>query len=153
MDAATYPIKEVQDSIAQHAVAVRINTADADDAAKAAMRQLRLVWTPLLVWFDHHGVELRRSVGYVEPASFQAEMALADGQAKLFHAEYQAAETAFLSVVERWPKLAQAAEAQFWSGVAALRAGDRDRFLANWRVLKQTYGDTIWWEKASFAAV
>ncbi|MHB1981700.1 MAG: hypothetical protein ACYCOS_08310 [Sulfobacillus sp.] len=153
MDAATYPVKEVQDSIAKYAVAVQINTAEPDDLAKAAMRELRLVWTPLLVWFDHHGVELRRSVGYVAPSSLQAEMALADAQAKLFHAEYQPAELAFLDVVVRWPGLIQAAEGQFWSGVAALRAGDRDRFLANWRVLKQTYGDTIWWEKASFSQV
>ncbi len=153
MDAATYPVKEVQESIRKYAVAVHINTAEPDERAKAAMRELRLVWTPLLVWFDHHGVELRRSAGYLSPSSFQAEMALADAQAKLFHAEFEAAEQGFLDVVKEWPALIQAAEGQFWAGVAALRAGNRDRFLTRWRTLKQTYGDTIWWEKASFAQV
>lgn len=51
------------------------------------MRRFRQLWTPTLIFLDHHQIELRRLVGYVPPEEFVAQVAMAIGMTHVFHGE------------------------------------------------------------------
>lgn len=150
MGAVTYPHSQVEKALEKF-VSVRLNVADPTDAVKIAMRDARMVWTPTLIWFDHHGIEIRREIGFLEPDHFVGVLKLAEGQADLLHADYDQALAHFDEVSESsHPDVA--AEALYWAGVAALRLGSRDDFAARWTRLHETYPRSTWWERASFFA-
>lgn len=150
MDAVTYPTPEVQETLARDFVAVHINTYDPDGPTKRLIREFRKQWSPLLVWLEHHGIEVRRQHGYLPPREFLAECGFARGYAALVHARYADARAILKDVADRWPETDTAPEALFWAGVAANRAGDREAFLRLWQNLKAGYPRSTWWSRASF---
>lgn len=151
MDTVTYPDATVQRMLGEHAVAARFNTHEPDDQVKQLMRRFRQVWTPTLIFLDHHGIELRRQVGFLPPVDFVAEVGLALGMAHLMHARFDEAFKQFRLVRERHAGQEAAAEALYWAGVAALRRnGSADGLLTQWKELKAEYPNSTWWTKASF---
>lgn len=149
MDAVTYPNPEVAEVLNERTVAVQINTAEPDPSTRQLMREFRQVWTPAMVWLDHHGIEVRREIGYLEPRHFVAVIRLAEGQAHLLHADFADA-LAVLDAVGEGGHPHAAPEALYWAGVAALRQGQRDQFISRWQTLKARYPDSSWWSRASF---
>lgn len=149
MDAVTYPEPSVQDALSD-VVAVHYNVAEPDAATREKMREYRMVWTPTLIWLDHHGIELRRDVGYIAPQYFLGLAQLAKGAAHLLHANFDLAEAAFLRAGAVALETAVVPEALYWAGVAALRRGSREDFLNHWRTLFERFPDSMWWSRASF---
>lgn len=151
MDTVTYPDAAVQQALSDHAVAAHFNTAEPDNQVKQLMRRFRQVWTPTLIFLDHHEIELRRVVGFVPPDDFVAEVGLAVGMAHLMHAEFDKAFQQFRAVRERHGQQDAGAEALYWAGVAALRRdGNADELLTQWHELKAQYPNSQWWTRASF---
>lgn len=149
MDAVTYPNPEVAKTLNERTVAVQVDTAEPDQPARQLMREFRLVWTPTLVWLDHHGIEVRREVGYLDPQHLVAVLGLADGQAHLLHANFVEALAIFDAVGEGGHPHA-APEALYWAGVAALRQGQREQLVSRWQTLRARYPESTWWGRASF---
>lgn len=153
MDAVTYPRKDVQDELAANFVAVQVNTAEPDDAAKRVMRDTRMIWTPTLIFMDHHGIEIRRQIGYIEPEHLLAEFTLARGLIAMLHARFDEALGLFDEVTRRPAAVPSVPEAWYWRGVAGLRGGKTDEFLGSWKELHQRFPDSTWWSRASFKDV
>lgn len=149
MDAVTYPNSEVAKALTEWTVPMRINTVEPDQPTRQLMREFRQVWTPTLVWLDHHGIEVRREIGYLTPQYLLAAMRLAEGQGHLLHANFAEAVATFDAVGEGGDSHA-APEGLYWAGVAALRLGQRDEFVRRWQALKAGYPDSSWWSRASF---
>lgn len=151
MDTVTYPDAQVQEALGEHAVAAQFNTYEPNDQVKRLMRRFRQVWTPTLIFLDHHEIELRRTVGFVPPDDLVAEVGLAVDMAHLMHAEFDKAFDQFRAVRERHGQQDAGAEALYWAGVAALRSnGTADELLVQWNELKTEYPHSPWWTKASF---
>lgn len=150
MDTVTYPEPQVQSFLEQYLVPVRLNTVDASPKTMQELRPVRMVWTPTMVWEDHHGIEIRREVGFFAPDAFLAASSLAQGQAHLLHGQFSQSEQVFLDVVERSPVNSYRAEALFWAGVAALRVGSRERFIGHWTRLYEMFPTSPWTSRSSF---
>ena len=149
MDTVTYPNPGVERILAEHVVPVRLNTVESDPDTREAVRRARAVWTPTLLFFDHHGIEVRREVGSLGPDHFVAVVGLALGQAQLLHGEFDRALDSFDRVAQM-PDPHTAAEGLYWAGVAGLRQQRRDLFTARWTALSERFPDSTWWERASF---
>jgi hypothetical protein len=155
MDAVTYPTDEVRDELKERWVPVQFSLVDPDAYVADQARKYRLLWTPLLVWEDERGREVRRSVGFLGPKRFLAECQMARGLVDTLHARHAQAERTFLETVERFAADADEAsgiapEALFWAGTAALHAGRRDDFIRHWHTLRDRYPQSEWWDRASF---
>lgn len=150
MDAVTYPTPEVQEALARDFVAVHINTYEPDGPTKRLIRDFHKQWSPLFVWLEHHGIEVRRQNGYLPPREFLAECGFARGYAALVQGRYADSLAIMREVADRWPDTDTAPEALFWAGVAANRAQDRDAFRRQWGDLKARYPKSTWWSRASF---
>src|SRR5690625_2591078 len=115
MDTVTYPDAAVQQALSEHAVPAHFNTVEPDRQTKQLMRRFRQVWTPTLIFLDHHEIELRRQVGYVPPEDFVAEVGLAVGMAHIMHAQFDKAFHQFRAVREHHPEREAGAEALYWA--------------------------------------
>lgn len=151
MDTVTYPDATVQQALGDDVIPLEFNIAEPDDQTKNLMRRFRQLWTPTLIFLDHHEIELRRQVGFVPPADFVADVSMAIGIRHLYHARFDEAFKQFRAVHERHRDQDAGAEGLFWAGVAALRRdGNADELLVQWRELKAQYPNSTWWTKASF---
>lgn len=150
MDAVTYPTPEVQETLARDFVFVRINTYEMDAATRRLVHQYRKLWSPYFVWFDHHGIEVRRQHGYLAPDDFLAECGFARGYAAIIQGRFAEAVNILREVADRWPATATAPEALFWAGVAANRNRDGEENTRQWAVLKERYPTSTWWSRAAF---
>src|SRR5690625_315918 len=151
MDTVTYPDANVKQTLSEHAIAAQFNTDEPDTETKQLMRRFRQVWTPTLIFLDHHEIELRRQLGFVPPEQLVSDMGMAIGRAHLHHAEFDKAFEQFRTLSEQYEGEDVGAEALYWSGVSALRRdGNADVLLVQWNELKDKYPESIWWTKASF---
>lgn len=151
MDTVTYPTAAVQSALEEHTIPAHFNLHEPTDQTKQLLRRFRVVWTPTLVFLDHHEIELRRLVGYVPPGDFPAEVDMAIGMAHVMHAQYDEAFRRFRGVVESHPGAEAVPEALYWAGVAALRRdGAADGLVEQWRELQAKYPQSVWWKRASF---
>lgn len=151
MDTVTYPNEDVQRMINDYAIAARFNIVEPDQQTKQLMRRFRQVWTPTLLFLDHHEIELRRQVGFAPPNHLIADIGMAIGMAHVMHAQFDKAFEQFRRVHEQHADFETGAEALFWAGVSALRRdGNADGLLTQWQELKKKYPDSMWWSKASF---
>lgn len=153
MDTGTYPNETVQQVLGEHAVAAQFNTAEPTDQTKQLMRRFRMVWTPTLIFLDHHEIELRRQLGFVPAEQLVADVGMAVGMKHVVHAKFDDAFKQFRFVRERHAGIDTGAEALYWAGVAALRRdGNAEQLLVQWKELQEQYPDSQWWTKASFVA-
>ncbi len=150
MDAVTYPHPQVIENLERDFVPVQFNVAEPDEETRRQMRHWRTLWTPTCIWTDHHGIELRRQVGYLRPEEFLAQLAFVRGMAELLHGQYAQAQEAFRAAADGYPTTSVAPEALYYAGVAWLRQGSRDDFRKTWWELKDRYPASTWWDRASF---
>jgi hypothetical protein len=152
MDTVTYPNESVAAYLNEHFVCAKFNTAQ-PEAVKEVTRQFRALWTPTFVFLDHHGIEVRRVVGYLPPEEFLPELEMARANALLLNGKAGEAFTLFRHVAEQHGGAAVAPEALYYAGVAGYRRdGTPTELQAQWTILKEQHPDSTWWTRASFIA-
>lgn len=148
MDTVTYPQPDVQRFIREHLVPVQFDVLDRPEVK----RQFNSGWTPTVIVQDADGREHRRSLGYLDPRRFVAEMALArlmdaiDRQ-DWAQAKVRAGEARQLTAGDA----AREPEALYWSAVAEyLTSADHTGLKDGWERLMQRFPDSDWSKKAEF---
>ncbi len=154
MDEVTYRRNEVMDLLGREFSTVKFNVKEPRAEFRELLRMVKPLFTPLLLFLDWSGTELRRSTGYLPPAEFMGETGLVLGQADLLHARYQEAYDRFRSVAERCAETHAAAEALYWAGVAGYRREGRglDGLTPVWQELGARYPGSTWATRASCLA-
>jgi TolA-binding protein len=100
---------------------------------------------------DHTLRQLRRTIGFLPPDDFLAELRLALGLAALARARNETALPALRAVADLHPRSHVAGEALFWAGIAAFRAAERDKAALRdaWEPLWERYPDSTWAQRTS----
>ena len=150
MGAVTYPDPAVSAFVNRHLVAFQVNTEQTTAETRELLRTYRLLWEPGFVILDWRGSELRRMVGYLEPADFIAELRVALGLAALNGRRNSEALAHFEAAADGEPPARPAPEALYWAGIAAYRVAgnDLDTLEERWELLRRRYPDSTWWGRA-----
>jgi hypothetical protein len=149
MEADTYERAEVSRFVRDRFVAVKYDTSAPGPELKALSGSTPLLWTPTLVVLDADLREFRRLVGFVPPGELLDELGLGLALADLHHSRPGGA-------LDRLRRLAVpgvssvAAEAVYWSGVAAFRKEGRsvDALRREWRALEAEHPSSPWRTRA-----
>jgi hypothetical protein len=154
MDAVTYPDPAVAHRLATSFVPLRLDVAALVPGDRELLRMARPLFTPMLLFLDWSGSELRRFTGYLPPAEFLAELELVLGFSDLLHARHGEAYTRFRETARRHAGRPAAPEALYWAGVAAYRLQGQglNGLIPEWAELVDRYGGTTWCERASCIA-
>ncbi len=147
MDTVTYPNEKVASYITTHFIPVKINLMENPEPGE----EYRANWTPTVAVMDADKVEHHRYVGYLPPDDFLGQMALARAKGAFNQKHFPDAAGLFQEVAEKYPKTSAAPEAQYYLGVSELKAGSLDKLRAAWEGLMQSYPESDWAVKASFA--
>jgi hypothetical protein len=111
-------------------------------------------WTPTVIIEDARGSEHRRSVGYLEPKRFIAELALGWLKAAIDRHDWAAAKERLPEVNRDSAGDAQREpEALYWQGMVEYEASgshDIKRLAAGWKPLLDQFPDSEWAMKASY---
>src|SRR5436190_20877349 len=119
MGAVTYPHPDVERFIQQRFIPVQFNVAEQPEA----MERFNSTWTPTLIVQDAEGREHRRSQGYLDPARFLGEMALARLQAAIDRRDFEAARTRSSEALRLTAgDPTREPEARYWFSVADYKA-------------------------------
>lgn len=154
MSAVTYQDTAVMDFIAQHFIPVKLNVKQPKPEFRELLRMAKPLFTPLLLFLDSNGTEVRRFTGYLPPAEFVAELRFVLGCVDLLHTRFAESYAQFRGIIERYPKTHVAPEALYWAGVAAYRWNHRglDGLIPEWIELRARYPQSSWWTRASCIA-
>lgn len=154
MAAVTYQQTAVVDLIAEHFVPVKLNVKEPKPEFRELLRMAKPLFTPLFLFLDSSGTEVRRFTGYLPPEEFKAELQFVLGSVDLLHARFAEGYAKFRGIVERYPKTHVAPEALYWAGVAAYRWNQRglDGLIPEWIELRGRYPGSTWWTRASCIA-
>lgn len=147
MGAVTYPDSNVVEFMSRRFVAYQVNTKAPRDEDRALLASHRLLWEPGFVFLDHGGRELRRTVGFLPPQEFLAELRLVLGKAALLHARHPEALLWFEAA--GGGSAAVAPEGLFWAGIAAYRIErDLETLRRRWDELRHRFPESTWWTRA-----
>jgi hypothetical protein len=134
--ATTYAEPRVQRFLAEHFVCVKYDTRRPNEWFRRLNGAVAHVWHPDLVVLDaratDRAVEARRVVGYLPPDHLVAQLLVGLGVVRLHHTDPGAALDAFTRAAGTAPASDVAAEALYWAGVAAYRAGGGLAALVPW---------------------
>lgn len=117
MDAATYPSAPVREILTRNTVPVRLDVMRAREEAK----RLRAVWTPTFLYLSADGREFHRSLGYLPPEEFTAQVLLGTGLAHFQEGRFDAATAAFEESASRFSATFAAPECLYWKGVCGFK--------------------------------
>ncbi len=154
MSAVTYQQAPVVEFVTQHFVPLKLNVKEPKPEFRELLRMAKPLFTPLLLFLDFNGTEVRRFTGYLPPAEFLAELHFVLGWVDLLHTRFADGYARFRGIVEQYPKSHVAPEALYWSGVAAYRWNNRglDGLIPEWIELRARYPESTWWTRASCIA-
>lgn len=146
MDSRTYPSPGLGALIEREFVPVKFNVKAQGGESRDLLRMTKPLFTPLLLWLDGGGTELRRATGYFPPAELEGELHLVLGLADLLHARYAQGYARFREVAARLANTHAAPEALYWAGVAAYRVDGRgmDGLDPEWDELRSRYPGSSW---------
>jgi len=147
MDTVTYPDPAVDAALAEHFVGFKLCLLDKHPDFREATGSNPVPWAPTFRFTDGKGRETRRTVGWLGPADFVAELALARGQAAMTRGRFDDA----LALLEGVDDAAMAApEARYYEGVAAFLRGKRDMaaLKERWVRLRERHPHSDWANKA-----
>jgi len=150
MDAVTYPHPEVAAEVSSKFEPVKISLAERHPDFREASGGMPVPWAPTFVFRSERGRELRRSVGWLGPDHFLAELWTARGYAAMTGRDFEAAVSLFDQAQDRSPTAPAAPEAGYWHGVARFLAGKRDMaaLKESWNALRARFPNTEWAQKA-----
>ena len=141
------PRPEVIEFVSQHFVAYQVNTKEPAVEDRKLLAADRLLWEPGFVILDHGGRELRRTVGFLPPEEFLAELRLVLGKTALLHAWSPESQAWFAAVGAGTSSVAP--DALFWAGIAAYRIErDLEILRQRWGELRERFPDSAWWIRA-----
>jgi len=154
MEAVTYPRSEVEALLEREFVAVKFNVKEPRAEFRDLLRMAKPLFSPLFLFLDWSGTELRRTTGYLPPAEFVGELGLVLGLADLLHARYAEAYARLRAVAEWSAQTHAAPEALYWAGVAGYRRDGRglDGLTPEWVELGTRYPGSTWALRASCLA-
>ncbi len=116
-----------------------------------AVEKFKAEWTPTIIVAEPDGTVHHRSVGFLPPKEFMAQLAFGIAKANFSKGNYPAASAGFKTVIAQYAECDCAPEAVYWLGVSEYkRTGSADAMTAEWQVLFEKYPDSIWAKKASF---
>jgi hypothetical protein len=146
LEARTYVRGEVAALVEREFVPVKFNVKVPRPEFRDLLRMAKPLFTPMLLFLDYTGTELRRTTGFLPPAELEGELGLVLGLADLLHAEYAKACTRFHEVAGRSAGTHAAPEARYWAGVAAYRLDGRglEGLTPEWDELRRRYPESSW---------
>jgi thiol-disulfide isomerase/thioredoxin len=146
MEARTYVQNEAAELVEREFVAVKLHVKEPKAEFRELLRMAKPLFTPLLLFLDAGGTELRRTTGFLPPPELDAELRLVLGFADLLHTRFAEAHARFREVVEREPEAHVAPEALYWAGVAAYRLNGRglEGLAPEWAELRRRYPASAW---------
>lgn len=148
MGAVTYPHPEVESYLDQHVVPLQFNVAEQPDAVD----RFNSAWTPTLIVQDADGREYRRSIGYLDPGRFLAEMALARLSESIHRRNWQGVQERAAEALTRTKgDPVREPEALYFASVAAYKAHNSvDKLLEGWNRLLDQFPESDWAKRAEF---
>lgn len=148
MGAVTYPNADVERYIKQHLIPVKFNAVENPEV----IDQFNSAWTPTIIAQDADGREYRRSLGYLDPARFLGEMALARLMESIHRRDYKTAQERSGEALELTKgDPTRAPEALYFASVAAYRgAHDVEKLREGWNRLLDQFPDSDWAKKVEF---
>ena len=145
MDAVTYSSQEVVDFINENLIPLRIEWEKRDSYEK-----YHAIWTPTFFVLDHHGYEVQRTVGFLEPNKFIALMHLGIAKVYMTSGEFGAANVHFQRLIERFPESSAVPEAIYFRGVTQYKQHDDPAQLKlAYEELQKTYPKNTWAKRAA----
>ena len=145
----TYSDPGVQRYLQEHFVLVKFNTTRPNEWFKRLNGSFGHFWHPNIVVLDHLLIELRRSIGYLPPAAFIAELELGRGIHALYHKRAPQALEILSRAADEQHSSHVAAEALYWAGVAAYRvSGGLPELAHYWERIAGRYPDSDWANRA-----
>lgn len=148
MGTVTYPNPEVERYLAQHFIPLQCNVVEQPEA----IDRFNSAWTPTLIVADADGREYRRSLGYLDPARFLAEMSLARLMESIHRRNLQAVQGRATEALERTKgDPVREPEALYFASVAAYKATNGvEKLLEGWNRLLDQFPESEWAKKAEF---
>ena len=141
-----YPESRVASLIESHFIAVRLHVKKHPEA----MERFSVNWTPTVLLLDANGNERHRIEGFLPADDFLAQLYLGLGHMAIAAKDFAKAEESFREVMLKLPDTEEAAEAQYWAGVARYKAtNDAGALKDTAAAFKERYADTSWAKKAS----
>ena len=107
-------------------------------------------WTPTVVVLDSNAVERYRFEGFLPVDDFLAQLDTGRAKAAFANNQFSDAERYFREIVEKYPNLDVAPEAQYWAGVSRYKASnDASALKQTAEAFRSKYSDSSWAKKAS----
>lgn len=119
MEEVTYTSEAVMSFIKEYLIPLRI-----DWDKKESYERYHAIWSPTLFVLDHHGNEVQRNVGFLEPGKFIALMHLGIGKVFMTTGEFDAANVHFKRLIEQYPESSAVPEAIYFRGVNLFKQKD-----------------------------
>lgn len=141
--AATYPDAAVQSLLENSFVCLKYNTKQMNEWFKKLSGSVAHLWTPDVFIVDDGLTQVRRWFGYDQPSQFVAQLQMGLGLWHLRRGRPTEAQSRFDSVA-RVEEGVMAAEALYWSGVAAYSTGGLGALTVRWELLRKRYPRSEW---------
>ncbi|HJU89485.1 MAG TPA: DUF255 domain-containing protein [Gemmatimonadaceae bacterium] len=143
--AVGYQANEVRQFLAERFICIKYDTKAPNEWFRKLNGSVGHVWHPDLVVLDDRLTEAKRVIGYLPPRDLIAHLSLGIGLVHLHRTRYDQALETFEEVSDRYGDTTAAAEALYWEGVAALRAGGGLAALSiRWEALRAAHPSSQW---------
>src|SRR5262245_50292269 len=139
MGTVTYPHAKVTEFVSERFVAAKMNLRERHPDYKDAVGRAKPLWTPLVIYLDGRGNEIRRNTGYMQPDEYLSELRIVLGLGALLHNNVDESISWFESAASTYPETLGAPEALFWAAAAAFRTGGIPAVVARWDDLAARY--------------
>ncbi len=147
MDTVTYPDATVDAELAKNLVGFKMSLVEKHPDFRDATGGIPVPWAPTFRFTDGKGRETRRTIGWLGPADFVAELQLARAQAAMTRGRFDDA----LELLEGTERTAMSSpEAMYYEGVAVFLRGRRDMaaLKERWVRLREQHPQSDWAKKA-----
>ena len=107
-------------------------------------------WTPAFIIADADGMERERSVGFLPPEDFIAQLELSEGLADMHMERFSEAERCFEEVIQKHTQTEVAPEACYYLGVSQYKESGYAKYLQKAsKTLINLFPDNAWAKRAS----
>ena len=147
----TYPAADVASFVSDHFEGLKIDMLSKHPDFRDAALGQKVLWAPALIFSNAKGRELRRTIGWLPPPDFLAELRFVIATAQFQNVEFGEARAGFDAIFEENPAGELAPEALYWAGIAGFLDGKRDMeaLRSAWERLARDYAGTRWAVHAS----
>jgi thioredoxin-related protein len=145
MEAVTYSSEAVISFVKDNLIPLRI-----DWDKKESYERYHAIWSPTLFVLDHHGNEVQRNVGFLEPGKFMALMLLGIAKVYMTTGEHDAANVNIKRLIEHYPESSAVPEAIYFKGVnLSKQKEDLGQMRLAYEELLSKYPASSWAKRAA----